>query len=439
MLGAQSPAGALLFASGRRGKVVQVEDATPRGDELRRKLGDLFAPRGGRLAHYRPTKLSPAGPATSEYFLATLDEQLAREGPPLWLYLAGHGDFGEGPAGNSLGFWGQSQVDVQTLAKHLDLAARPVRVVVTSCYSGGFAELAFLAADPKLGPAPVERCGLFATTWDLEASGCDPNPDRRVQEGFALHMLHALRGQDRNGSPLASSDIDFDNNGRISLLEAHTRARIASRGIDVPTTTSERWLRVHARPLPDRGLPARTTPEDAAVIRAFTHEFPQLAEPAQARAELAGLEQQIADIRQQLTRAGQAEDAAYRRAAAELLARWPALDDPWHPDFEPTLTAHAAAIGQQLEHSQTYADYVQARAASLDLDAELGVLRGRTARLERYVRALDNGLLAARLADQGGTRWNMYQQLLSCERAEPAELAERAQGPQGPSASPHGT
>jgi hypothetical protein len=117
---------------------------------------------------------------------------------------------------------------------------RPVRVVLTSCFSGGFAELAFAGADAGKRELAAGRCGLFAATAEREASGCDPNPDRAAQEGYGLHFLQALQGRDRAGAVAA---IDLDGDGKVSLLEAHARARIASAGIDVPTSTSERWLR----------------------------------------------------------------------------------------------------------------------------------------------------------------------------------------------------
>ena len=51
----------------------------------------------------------------------------------------------------------------------------------------------------------------------------------------------------------------------MSLLEAHTRAAIAGRSIDVPTTTSQRYLRAvqrtRARPMP------ALLPEERALVR----------------------------------------------------------------------------------------------------------------------------------------------------------------------------
>ena len=160
------------------------------------------------------------------------------------LYLAGHGQPGEQPADASIELWGQVPLQARELATMLDGRPRPLRMVMTSCFSGGFAELAFVGADGTRRAAAVGRCGLFATTATREASGCDPNPDRAAQEGYGLHFLHALHGRDRTGAPAA---IDLDGDGKVSLLEAHARARSASAGIDVPTTTSEAWLRAAAR------------------------------------------------------------------------------------------------------------------------------------------------------------------------------------------------
>ncbi|MBK8592387.1 MAG: hypothetical protein IPN77_25380 [Sandaracinaceae bacterium] len=113
--------------------------------------------------------------------------------------------------------------------------------MITACFGGGFAELAFAGAEVSAGPASHGACGLFATSAEHESNGCDANPDRQAQQGYALHLLHALRGQGRDGQPVLGLDLDGD--GRIGLLEAHTRARIASDSIDLPSTTSERFLR----------------------------------------------------------------------------------------------------------------------------------------------------------------------------------------------------
>ncbi|MEZ4428586.1 MAG: hypothetical protein R3A51_12970, partial [Nannocystaceae bacterium] len=339
------PDGLTLFAGGPGSRAVQVLDDDADADPLRRELAALFSPRGGRDARYRETELLVHGPATRRSTLAAIAAAIAEDGPSLLLYFAGHGERGDGPADNYVALWGQSLVTVRDLAAVLDDARRPVRLVMTTCFSGGFGELAFAAADPARGLPDAPRCGLFATTWDLEASGCDPDPDRRAQEGYGLHFLNALAGRDRDGAPVELGALDLDGDGQISPLEAHARTRVAARGFGVPTTTSERWLRQHAPAAgPERDV---ALPEEEAVIAALSRELGE-GDEAAALAALEELEGAIATTERLLEQASAREEERYRQAAAGLLHRWPVLDDPWHPDFEDELVRGREAITRHL-------------------------------------------------------------------------------------------
>lgn len=404
--------GALLFAAGAGGHGVQVEDAAPRGDPLVATLAELFAPRGGRGATYRPTRLSPLAAATAANARALLQAALAEPGPPLVVYLAGHGERGVG-----LSLWGQEPLRVGALVEVLDAGRRPAVIVATSCYSGGFGELVFAGGDAGRGAPEPLRCGLFAATAEREASGCDPNPDRAAQEGFALHFLHALRGEDRSGAALPRAELDLDGDGAVSLLEAHARARIAGEGIDVPTTSSELWLRTHA---PARGRGAAVTlPEEEAVRTGLTAALGY----AGREGALAGdFEQVLKDMDAAYGRLDEAslrEDAAYRAAAAELLARFPVLDDPWHPDFAATLAGHREEIAALVAASAALAAYRAAQDEVAAAQDEVSRLLVRSARLERLVRARETLALAGRLKARGGAAWRTYEALLACERARP--------------------
>lgn len=408
--------GRVLFGAGRNAPTVQVLTGTSvsEDDALRLRLGDLFAPRGGRDAQYRRPEVAAADAATATTVLETLAEAIAQPGDPLLVYLAGHGDMGETPHANRIALWGQTDLSVADLGDVLDSAQRPVRLVVTTCFSGGFGELAFHGADATRGAARTDRCGLFAAPWDLEATGCDPNPDRAAQEGYGLHFLNALRGRDRNGGSLPADALDLDGDGGISLLEAHTRARLASESADVPTTTSERWLRATA---PTAGrLLSVPLPEEDRVIAVLAERLGLGTSDAEALAKLDRLEDDIDAQQVNVSNASRDEDVAYRRAAASLLAIWPVLDDPWHPDFAETLEQDAAAITAHLERSDAYADYLAARTRTDRAQQSVWDLRLEAAPIERMVRAQENRALAGRLAAKGGRDWAHYQALLACER-----------------------
>lgn len=411
------PGGRVLFGAGPDTATVQVLAPERETDLVVLALGDLFDPRGGRDLRYRPTALRAAEPATAQGLLGALDHALAGGPDPLLLYLGGHGNIGDRPRHNTISLWEQSAIDVVDLAERLDRSPRPVQLVVTTCFSGGFAEVLFRGADEGQGASPIERCGLFAAPWDLEATGCDPNPDRAAQEGYGLHLLEALRGRDRDGTPLPISALDFDGDRHISLLEAHSRVRIASPSADVPTSTSERWLR-HAAPA--EGPEAEVTlPEEEAVIAALAQRLHLRGKEGQAHLELQRLGDDIQALLRRLEDAQRDEDDAYRLAAAELLARWPVLDDPWHPDHRDVVDRHHDAIAEHLERSPSYAAYVEARREVDRLGQRLWELRRSSAPYERLSRALDNRTLARRLRAAGGEAWATYDRILRCERGRP--------------------
>jgi hypothetical protein len=412
----------VLFAGGPDTRSVQVRDdelEDPGHDELgvlRRTLGDLFTPRNGRDAHYRATTLPEVhGPAT----LRVLSDHLAAAiatptDTALTLVLVGHGASGDTPLDTSFLLWTGEALDALTLSDLLAPAARPVRVIVTSCYAGGLAELAFEGADPSEGPAATDRCGVFATAWDREASGCDPDPARGARDGYAHHLLRALEGNDAEGH--ASPSIDLNDDDVITLLEAHASARITSRSIDVPTSTSSRLLRAIA-PSEGPSVPV-SLPDEEAVIEALTAALGDDGVPAM-EARIVEVEASQAEAVASLETLSEGADATWVALTSALLSRWPVLDDPFHPDFEATLRDESDSIERfldtasgsaELELSNQRIDALAARIESLELELAL---------LHRWEEARETIELARRLRSAAGPEWTRYERMRACEDGTP--------------------
>ena len=405
--------GRVYFAGGSGSHGVQVLDRVNRGDRLLRDLATLFSPRDGRGSSYRRTRIAVDGAATSTVVLQALEAALADGTEPLLLYVALHGVPGRSPRDSAVALWGGVEIRVSDLSDRLASARRPVHLVVTACYGGGFADLIFQQADPNLDAARTERCGLFASTWDLPSTGCDPNPDRRRQEGYGLRFLNALRGMDKHGERLDPSTLDLDGDGHVSLIEAHTRVRLMSPTMDVPTTTSERWLRARAPASGPEG--DLVLPEEEAVIRHFQTRLGVRGTPDQARKQQKSLQDAIDRAQKHLDNLTLVEDDLYRSVAGEVLARWPVLDDPWHPDFWPTIDRDRKEIGTFLWGSPTYDRFVK-QMDSVNAQARVvDALRLQSAPYERVVRAYDTRSMARRLQAAGGPNWDYYQQLRRCE------------------------
>ncbi len=408
--------GIVLFAGGSNAPSVRELDPIPKGDPVRTALGELFAPRSGRQSRYRTPRFS-AERATLQNVEAALDQALSQSGPPLLIHVAGHGEQGPDPRSNLVALWGGGALSVSHLAELHERHARALRIVATSCFSGGFAELIFARADAGEGrPSAVPRCGLFAGTWDRETSGCDPNPDRRAQESYGLHFVHALSGKRKDGAALELKAADFDRDGKIGLLDAHTWASIEAVSFDVPTTTSERWLR-HVR-LGSAPIDEQLLPETLALVRQLGNALSLPDEQAVAR--------RWQELTPQLTQLGsridQAEEELAAREAAQatlLLERWPVLDDPFHPDFEPTFELHRRDIQAALNGSPEARARAQASAEVAVAYEALRALQLEEARVARLHLGYETLHRAAALMKRGGTAASYYRSLLECERAAP--------------------
>lgn len=386
------------------------------GDALLALLGNLFDPRPGRDSRYRFPHVAADGAASPEQLRLRLEQALREPGEPLLLYVATHGEQGDSERENRVVLWGGFTLSTADFAGWID-ELQPRRSLVmlnTACYSGGFMEMLFTDAEPSRGPAKVTRCGLFAATEDQVASGCDPDPRRRDGEGYGRYVLRALRGEDEHGQPLPREQLDYDGDGRISLLEAHTRARIATDSFDIPTTTSERWLRQQAK---RTGKSAEVSlPEEQAVITALGARLGV----ADAQAATALLRQRDDSFERQSETWHELDDRA--NDAAEdlriaLLERWPVLDDPWHPDHASELAKNREEIAAFLAGSSLTAAYRASQAAS-DSAAELSDDRMvQVSAARRLVRAYETVELARHLKAKGGRAWKKYQELLACERA----------------------
>lgn len=406
----------LLFAGGTDSLSVRVADDQAPSDPLLLSLGELFSPHADHHSRYRAPQLRAAA-ASLEAVEKQLVSALSHGARPLLVYVSAHGQQGEQARDNSVVLWGGRGLSAARLAELHDAHPRPLRFVSASCYSGGFAELAFRGADPKLGAARAPRCGLFAGTADRETSGCDPNPDRRQQEGYSIHLLQALRGRDRDGAVLPLAQLDLDGDGKVSLLEAHARASIAGRSIDVPTTTSERFLRsVESKPA--AGFDAALSPELAALLKQLGARLQQPSLAA-AKARWEAVDQQLRALDARLDKADAEVQDRFGELSARLLARWPMLDDPYHPEFAATLARDRKAIREALEAWPEAQRHNEAQRALDELDTQSQQLEVEEAQLARLLRAYETLGLASTLRRRGGASWKQYQALVACERFVP--------------------
>jgi hypothetical protein len=418
--------GLTLFASGKDAQLAVDRDVPEqKRPDLRTELARVLGTPDAYRTNYRTVRLAIDGPSTSEHVRHALARALSEGDTPLFVYGGSHGSPGESVSENSLSLWGGWPLTVREVAGLLDSAhgKRPVRFVITACYGGGFADLLFTGGEATNGPRTQDHCGLFAAPADDEASGCDPNPDRRAQESYAIHFLHALEGKDRT-QQMRTRDIDIDGDSKVSLLEAHTFARIASRSFDIPTTTSERYLRHALKGNADAAIDPLSAPEEVRVIGSIGSEL-ELRDEASARRKLGELEGILEDAGKLVDEAQKLEDDAFYALRIALLERYPLLEHPWEARTSALLSREGEAILKLLTESELSSAHKNTQQELGEAVAQHDVVRVARARVLRLVRAFETLRLASALYKKGGAAKEQYDRLRRCERWTPPMKRKR--------------
>lgn len=406
-----------LFGSGE-GTLLAKASATE-VPSTRQLLGRFFGTRSEATLVYEPATLHLDGPNTKATSLKALERAMSQKGPQLTVYAATHGDHGDQRIDNALILWGQQYLSGRDLAPLIESANRPTVFISTSCFGGGLADAVLLGL-PK-------TCGFFAARFDEAASGCDPNPDRGAQEAYGLYFLNALRGADREGEPLPFEQLDIDKDGGISYLEAHTYVSYTSQSLDVPNTTSDRWLELTI-PAPntdfltlDPSFEAEANALWAAerAIIVSLSEALSLKDYDAVLAKRGKIEDRLDRLDDKIRSRELAVESAWHDLRIYLVTQWPALSSPWSPQFESTLQTYDDPIREALLTSDLGKTY-QSRVADLHgIYVKQERTRLRLSRVERLQLAYLTLLRGAQLRQTNPEGWEQYLTLRDCENRVP--------------------
>jgi len=179
-----------------------------------------------------------------DWFNSPLAQSIDRS---LFLYFTGHGlQNQENTENNTFLLWNRREVSVQEFTQLLDLmpTQKPVVTMMAQCYSGSFANIIYEGGNSQNPVALQTRCGFFATVETLPSVGCTPEVNEADYKDYSSSFFAGLSGQKRTGENAPSADYNQD--GRVSYMEAHAFAKVDNESIDLPLSTSENWLRQKA-------------------------------------------------------------------------------------------------------------------------------------------------------------------------------------------------
>ena len=165
-------------------------------------------------------------PSTRDALRAWFDAEGAQlsAGDTLLIYVTDHGQKNKDDLrDNTITLWGEENLSVSELRELLALLDPDVQVVMlmSQCYSGAFANVAFPSEEGSLPRGNV--CGYFSAPADRRAHGCYPEVSGKETTGHSHRMFEALASEG-------------------SLSGAQREVLISDRTPDVPHATSSVFL-----------------------------------------------------------------------------------------------------------------------------------------------------------------------------------------------------
>lgn len=309
-----------------------------------------------------------SGPTTYKSVVTALSSsfQYLRAGDSIFLIFQGHGDYNPNNTNNNyFRLWNDGKLTVTDLGNLMSGIPKhtTVRFLFPQCFSGSFTNLMYKQLDPKKGLTNSNICGFVAQRADLTSEGCTPSIETSTYRDYSSYLFSALFGRTIDGKPLTVNP-DINQDGSVSLREAHLYTLGHAYSVDLSASTSEdylrNWLPWYFKWIPDNSEPDNIYMKTASTIA--------------ARYKLAGtgnlLIQSIAKKMKQLN-ARLDKDADIRHSLAneikmiqrsmrrDLSRRWPQLASPYTAQYIQLLKNDIAEIDQYIEKHNNYSELVR--------------------------------------------------------------------------------
>jgi hypothetical protein len=413
------PAGSVatvLFADGsRHNATVVYEEKTrpfPPGERILKLLLHNRAAALPTISRYRAPLLSQIDGSLSRAELAAAFEKLPQgageTAQSFLLYFTGHGRQAKDRDLNNNVFdlWAKETLSVRELAAHLKRLPmdRPVTLVMVQCYSGSFANLLFEEGDPNGPTTQRDIAGFFATVRERVAAGCTPELNEAEYHDFTSYFFAAMAGVDRVGRTVRGADYNRD--GRVGMDEAYCYTLIHNISMDVPTCTSDLFLRRFMTMQDEEIFKTSyatvlswTTPAQRAALESLSR---SLKLSGDDRGQTAYLRMRGLDpnrpAQNPLASARRRYARAHQQARRELFMRWPALETPGIDRWEQT-RKEAQRTLESLSKTGVFHELLEAETALTAAEQQEYQREIEEARLMRFVRLFKTVVLTHALRE----------------------------------------
>jgi hypothetical protein len=156
----------------------------------------------------------------------------------------GHGSSDDADHGrNALNLWDKTSINVYDFEELLSRSdpQTPMRFIMTQCYSGAFSRTTHPGAADDTLELEGNRCGFMAESAQRQAEGCSGSLRIGEYRDYTTYFFAALNGKSRLGEKLRG-DPDRNNDGKVTLREAHFYTLANAYSTDLSRSTSEEYL-----------------------------------------------------------------------------------------------------------------------------------------------------------------------------------------------------
>ena len=426
---------------------------TPDRPQLNENLALIFKETDHLHERYRNHEIENSTQAASRALLDQWFDKIGSNLTPadhLTIYVTAHGGRARDRKereNTRLYLWNNESIAVSEFAKLLDRLPEqlPVVMVMVQCHAGGFANLIFEDGSPTNKVTSHNRCGFFATVYDRPAAGCTPDIDEENYREYSSFFWAAIYGQTRTGAAIGS--VDYNNDGVVTLSEAHAYVLLNSDTIDIPVTTSDTYLRsvrnsasrrppvvaqagsdeataktvTALKPVPRltadsdiESLLAVADPLEQVVIEGISRQY-QLTDSARAQAaakRATALQNERGELQKKMRLREMSAEKLRVKVKSDLLKEWPELSGTWNSAGRELTSSDSLQLGQWLAAQPAFQDLLRLQSEIEDLEHQRLNLERHWAKLQRLSRVLNTVADAENLKQFGEpAAWQVYQQL----------------------------
>jgi len=324
----------------------------------------------------------------------------------------------------ALRLWDDTRMPLHELEALASLAPAnaPMRFVFAQCHANSFLRLIRPQVRDVTMLASHDRCGFIASPAEPRSGTCAPGlrgrPPVAEDSDYLTDFFSALIGRPRAGT----TSPDRNNDGVITLHEAHVHALIEGRNADLPRSTSEayleRWQPFWLRYLDSRSEPDNDHGRLAAELATRLQLPPRGAALRRAMAtRQTQLELRRQDVADQLERLDSEINRLQSALQRSLMQRWPEAAHARTGTYLRFLATESTAVQAHLTARADYAQLVRRQDHQATLLRDRAGVERDLAQLDKLRRLRQLARLQAQFDRTASPEARGdYQRLLDCER-----------------------